>query len=59
MFISIHFSGKKVLDHTALAGLAAKLDFSTVKLKKTVTIEHVRQYYYILLKKSIRTLSLF
>lgn len=34
-------SGKKVLDHTALAGLAAKLDFTTVKLKKTGIVEQV------------------
>ena len=33
--------GKKVLDQSALAGLAAKLDFTTVKLRKTGIVEQV------------------
>ena len=34
-------AGKKVLDRTALAGLAAKLNFDTVKLRKTGIIEEM------------------
>lgn len=36
------FLGKKVLDHSALLGLAAKLDFTTVKLRKTGIVEQVK-----------------
>ena len=35
------FIGKKKLDKTALAGLAAKLDFTTVQLRKTGIVEQV------------------
>jgi supervillin len=35
------YMSKKVLDPTALAGLAAKLDFTTVKLKKTGIVEQM------------------
>ncbi len=38
------FIGKKKLDKTALAGLAAKLDFSTVQLRKTGIVEQVTCY---------------
>ena len=38
----IYFLGKKVLDHSALLGLAAKLDFTTVKLRKTGIVEQVK-----------------
>ena len=34
-------TGKKSLDHTALAGLASKLDFTTVKLRKTGMVEQM------------------
>lgn len=33
--------GKKVLDRSALVGLAAKLDFTTVKLRKTGIVDKV------------------
>ena len=36
-----HFIGKKVLHTSALAGLAAKLDFTTVKLRKTGIVEQM------------------
>ncbi|XP_011406645.2 PREDICTED: uncharacterized protein LOC100639454 [Amphimedon queenslandica] len=35
------YMGKKVLDHSALLGLAAKLDFTTVKLRKTGIVEQM------------------
>lgn len=35
------YMGKKVLDQSALAGLAAKLDFTTVKLRKTGIVEQM------------------
>ena len=38
----LFFLGKKVLDHSALLGLAAKLDFTTVKLRKTGIVEQVK-----------------
>ena len=31
-----------MLDHSALLGLAAKLDFTTVKLRKTGIVEQVK-----------------
>ena len=34
-------AGKKSLDNTALAGLATKLDFTTVKLRKTGMVEQM------------------
>ena len=40
--IILLFLGKKVLDHSALLGLAAKLDFTTVKLRKTGIVEQVK-----------------
>ena len=46
LFICI-FVGKKVLDHSALLGLAAKLDFTTVKLRKTGIVEQVTQLLFI------------